>query len=139
MGKASRDKGAAGEREFCIVARQHDLPADRTAQLQAGRVPGAPDVLIRTWPELYVEVKRDERMSVDAMVRQANADAARYPGEARVPIVAWRRNGSGRQGWRLDMPAAFGLALLAEVHELRDRVDLLERERGLVVEGDLLP
>lgn len=120
MGKASRDKGAAGEREFASVAREAGLEAERTAQLQAGRrVEGAPDVTVYTWPELHVEVKRDERMSVDRMVRQSVEDAARYRGEARIPIVAWRRNGSGRKGWRVDCPAEHYLGLLAEVERLR--------------------
>lgn len=113
MAKMSRDKGAEGEREFVRVARSHELDAVRTAQLQAGRVPGAPDVTIRLWPELHVEVKRDERMSVDAMVRQAQAEAAAYPGEARVPVVAWRRNGTGPNGWRIDAPASWLLPILA--------------------------
>lgn len=116
MGRMSREKGARGEREVVALARTAGLEADRTAPLQAGRVPGAPDVLIRAWPELHVEVKRDERMSVDAMVRQSVAEAAQFPGEQRVPLVAWRRNGGL---WRLDAPLDWGLGVLSELHHLR--------------------
>jgi Holliday junction resolvase len=125
MGKMSRDKGAAGEREFASVAREYDLEAERTAQLQAGRrVEGSPDVTLYDHPQLHVEVKRDERMSVDRMVRQSVEDASKYRGDARVPLVAWRRNGTGRKGWRIDCPAAHYLGLLSEVERLRSLLDL---------------
>lgn len=121
----SRDKGATGEREFASVAREEGLDAERTAQLQAGRrSEGSPDVTIYDWAELHVEVKRDERLSVDRMVRQSVEDASKYRGAARVPLVAWRRNGSGRNGWRLDAPARWVLGLLAEL--ARVRVELAE-------------
>lgn len=99
-----RDANAAG------------VPADRLAPLQAGRVPGAPDVRLRTWPELHVEAKADERLSVDAMVRQAERDVAAFPGEARVPVVVYKRN---RQTVRAVVPWEWLLWLLAELDELR--------------------
>jgi Holliday junction resolvase len=127
MGKLSRDKGAAGEREFASVAREAGLAAERTAQLQAGeRAEGSPDVSIYDCPDLHVEVKRDERMSVDRMVRQSVEDAAKYRGGARVPLVAWRRNGSGRKGWRIDSPAAHYLGLLVENARLRAELAALK-------------
>lgn len=114
----SREKGRVGEREVVRLARACGLEADRLAPLQAGRVPGAPDVALRAWPELHVEVKRDERMSVDAMVRQSERDAAAFDGPASVPVVAWRRN---RQRWRADVPLEWLLRLLAELGDLRAR------------------
>lgn len=89
MGKASRDKGATFEREVANRAKAKGLTAYRTAQLQAGRIPGAADVVIEEWPELHVEAKRDERLSVDAMVRQADAAAA---ARGQEPVVVYRRN-----------------------------------------------
>ena len=134
-GRRSRDKGANGEREFASVAREHGLDAERTAQLQAGRVKGAPDVTIFTWPELHVEVKRDERLSVDAMVRQSIADAAAYTGEARTPVVAWRRNGGGRRAWRIDCPADHYLGLLAYLESVRADVAVLRDELAATVDA----
>lgn len=103
----SRDKGARGERDVVNTARRHGLRADRTAQLQANAVRevGEPDVKLHDFPGLHVEVKHDERMSVDAMVRQATEDAG-----AKSPIVVWRRN---RKPWRADVPLDLLLDLLA--------------------------
>lgn len=100
MGRASREKGKRGEREVVALAREHDLEADRTAALQAGGVPGAADVRLRAFPGLHVEVKRDERLSVDRMVRQAEEDAP----AAAVPVVAYRRNG---EPWRAVVPLEY--------------------------------
>jgi hypothetical protein len=130
MAKASRDKGKAGEGEYARLAKSVGLAADRTASLQAGRVLGAADVALWDFPELHVEVKRDERMSVDAMVRQADAEA----GEMKVPVVAWRRN---RQQWRMDVPALWLLDLLRELRDLRAEVVRAELDRvsGTNAEG----
>ena len=105
VGKASRDKGATGEREFARLAYSHGVEAVRTAGLQAGRfacfrVVG--DVTLSDHPQFHLEVKRDERMSVDAMVRQAERDCP----EGSVPVVAYRRN---RQPWRVVLPADYWL------------------------------
>ena len=136
MGRMSREKGARGEREVVALARTKGLEADRLAPLQAGRVPGAPDVLIRAWPELHVEVKRDERMSVDAMVRQSVAEAAAFPGDQRVPLVAWRRNGGQ---WRVDAPLDWCLDLLAELHHLRAKTGRAAAIRGIEPERHSTP
>lgn len=106
----SRDKGKRGELEVVAHAVDAGLSARRTAPLQAaGHL--APslaygDVLIAEFPHLHIEVKRDERMSVDAMVRQAEADAP----EGSTPIVAYRRNNGS---WRAVVPLSAWLELLA--------------------------
>lgn len=97
MGKASRDKGSRGELEVVHLAEASGLEAQRTAALQAGRVPGHPDVALLHHPGYHIEVKRDERMSVEAMWRQAETDAL----QGRIPLLAYRRNG---QQWRGHMP-----------------------------------
>src|SRR4051794_13106410 len=98
MAKASRDKGVRGEREVVRLAGAFGLTAQRTAALQAAgkRIPGAADVTIAELPGLHLEVKRDERLSVDRMVDQAEADAG-----DREPVVVYRRNG---QPWRAVVP-----------------------------------
>jgi hypothetical protein len=50
-------------------------------------------------PHFHVEVKRDQHMSVDAMVRQAEGDAL----YGRIPLLAYRRND---QPWRGVLPLA---------------------------------
>lgn len=95
----SRDKGATGEREVVNLAKSKGIYALRTAPLQAGRA-DIGDVSLMGYPELHVEVKRDERMSVDAMVRQATASAS-ICGVEFVPVVAYRRN---KQIWRAVTP-----------------------------------
>jgi hypothetical protein len=112
MGKASRDKGAAGEREIVNLARLHGVRAKRTAQLQAGQrftetEERYPDVVFLDFPELHAEVKRDEKMGIDAMVKQAEREA----GPHKVPIVFWRRN---KRVGRVDLPAEYYIQLLRE-------------------------
>jgi Holliday junction resolvase len=104
----SRDKGAQGERDVVKEAAKHEIRAIRTAQLQANRQSGAPDVLLFDFPDLHIEVKRDERMSVDAMVRQAATDAT-DAGRGGVPMVFWRRN---KGEWRADVPLPWLLNVL---------------------------
>lgn len=96
MGKLSREKGARGEREVVSIARDCGLRAERQANLQASGQGDHSDVALLDIPIIHLEVKRDERMSVDAMLRQAERDAG-----LRVPVVIWRRN-KGR--WRADVP-----------------------------------
>jgi hypothetical protein len=65
------------------------------------------DVALLDVPELHLEVKHNETMSVDAMVRQAVRDCG-----ARVPAVVWKRN---RGEWRIDLPARWFFDLLGRV------------------------
>jgi len=114
MGKASREKGANYERELVRKMRTIGLRADRTAALQANgkRDEGAPDVTLHDFPGLHIEAKRDERMSVDAMVRQAEREAG-----GRIPVVIYRRN---RQPSRVVVRLEWLLGLLVDVHRYRN-------------------
>ena len=105
MAKTSVTKGKRGEQEVVRIARTFNLEARRTSPLQAGNSPSS-DVTIGGAHYLHIEVKRDERLSVDAMVRQAVKDA-----DGRQPCVFWRRN---RTGWRADVPMDLFFALLAQ-------------------------
>jgi hypothetical protein len=110
MGKASRDKGARGELEVVHIAIEHDLRAERTAQLQAG-LTGHADVALLDYSGYHIEVKRDERMSVDAMVRQAYKDC-----DWKIPVVAWRRNQRGPNKdipWMAALPLCYLFDLIA--------------------------
>jgi Holliday junction resolvase len=102
----SRDKGKRGEREVVNLIIDAGLSARRTAPLQSARTNHAADVQIDEFPQLlHIEVKRDERMSVDAMCRQAEGDAP----EGHTPVVAWRRNNGP---WRVVLPLSHWLYLL---------------------------
>lgn len=81
----SRTKGKVGEREAAEVLRQLGFTAARRGvQYQGG--PDSPDVV--GIPGVHVEVKRVERLNIDAAMAQARADA----GPSQVPIVMHRRN-----------------------------------------------
>lgn len=99
----SRDKGARGEREIVSFARKFGISAVRTAPLQAAGAEYG-DVLFDDYRYLHIEVKRDERMSVDAMARQAKGDAG-----LRRPVVLWRRN---KGDWYANVPLEHYLQLL---------------------------
>lgn len=101
MGKPSRDKGSAGERELAKLIRSHGFDCERT-----GRNGRTSEDVTHSIPGIHVECKRDERLSVDAMVRQAERDAA----DGLVPVVIFRRN---RQPWRVVVDANEYLRLLA--------------------------
>jgi Holliday junction resolvase len=112
VGRMSRTKGAAGERELAKLIRSYGFECERT-----GRNGRTSEDVTHGLPNTHVECKRDERLSVDAMVRQAERDAA--PGL--VPVVAFRRS---RQPWRVVLPAAEYLRLRS-----------LERDVEIVREG----
>lgn len=104
MAKASRDKGARGEREVVDLFEAAGLKAYRSAALQAGDVEGAADVTVRDFPGLHVEVKRCERYELPAWERQADEAAGDD-----TPIVFYRRNG---EPWRAVVPGAWLAELL---------------------------
>lgn len=107
----SREKGKRGERDVVNLAKAHGLEARRTAPLQSARTNSAADVQIDDFDHLHIEVKRDERMSVDAMCRQAEGDAP----AGHTPVVAWRRNNGP---WRVVVPLSEWLDLLTDSREL---------------------
>ena len=87
MGRASRDKGARGEREWRDVLTAAGYPAERGCQRKGG--PDSPDVDCPSLSGLHFEVKRVEKLNIYTALGQAMCDAG-----DRVPIVAHRRNHS---------------------------------------------
>lgn len=86
MGKFSRNKGKAGEREFARMCRQFGYDTRRTAQYR-GNTGDAGDV--EGLPGIHVEVKRTETLRAWDYMEQSSHDAAK---KGDVPIVAWRKN-----------------------------------------------
>lgn len=113
MSRTSRNKGARGELEFARLVRSFGFTCERT-----GRDGRTSQDITHNVESVHFEIKRDERMSVDAMVRQSEHDAD--PDE--VPAVAWRRN---RRPWRVDVPATEYLRLKALERDLNEARDFL--------------
>lgn len=82
-GKASRLKGANGEREFRNLLRKHGFKAERTGRSERN----TKDDLAHNVPGIHFEVKRRNGFDPVAWIRQARRDA-----NGRVPVAAWRRN-----------------------------------------------
>jgi Holliday junction resolvase len=116
--KSERDKGKRGELEVAHVFTDAGLPADRTAQLQAGGQCEAADVRVRPVPSLFVEVKRRESYELGKWERQIEADAP----SGSVPLIAYRKS---RQPWRAIVRLDWLAARLAELVRLRAEVEAL--------------
>ena len=99
MGKASREKGKRGEREFASLCREYGYAARRGQQYSG--VEGD-DVI--GLPGIHAEDKRVERLNLRAAVAQSCRDAA----EGAAPIVAHRRN---HGDWLVTMRARDWFAL----------------------------
>lgn len=88
MGKASRDKGKRGEREWAKLCREHGYDCKRTAQCR-GNTGDAGDV--EGLPGIHIEVKRTEALRPWDYMDQSIRDA-RESDEGQLPIVAWKKN-----------------------------------------------
>lgn len=85
MGRMSRNKGAAGEREVAHLFESYGYKAKRGCQHRGG--PNSPDV--DGVPGLHIEVKRTEKLALYEAMEQSQRDC----GEGELPIVVHRRNG----------------------------------------------
>ena len=88
MGRMSRNKGKAGEREFAALCRSEGYEAQRTAQ-NRGKTGEAGDV--EGLQGIHVEVKRTESLRLWEALAQSQRDAAADK-RGGLPIVAHRRN-----------------------------------------------
>lgn len=87
MGKRSRDKGKAGERELARVLTAEGFPATRGVQYQGS--PDSPDVVVPCLPGIHFEAKRTERLRLYEALDRARSDAG-----DKLPVVAYRANHS---------------------------------------------
>lgn len=83
-GKASRQKGASGEREACKALDQVIGGQWRRSLVQARCGSELPDVISDDYPTLGVEVKRQKRPSIPAALQQAIDDC---DGTSRIPLA----------------------------------------------------
>ncbi len=112
MGKASRDKGARGERELASLLNRLFPWAHASRGQQHKGGPDSPDVAHKLFG-LHFECKRTESVSIYADLEQACQDA----GKDQIPVLAHRRNG---HEWVFvilaeDAPA-FAKALYVDTH-----------------------
>lgn len=85
-GKASRDRGKRGEREWALKLTVNGFPARRGVQYQGG--PNSPDVVCDCLPSIHFECKRTERLSLYDALAQAERDA----GVGKTPVLWHRRD-----------------------------------------------
>ncbi len=103
MGKASRDKGKRGEREWAEFLQSKGHIAKRGVQYRGGA--DSPDVICATMPGFHPEVKRVECLKVYESINQAIEDA----GSGLTPYVAHRRS---NRDWLVLMRAEDFLTLV---------------------------
>lgn len=99
IGRSSKNKGAAGERELAKVLNEL-LGLDSIRGRQFCGAAGNPDVLLQKQsgderidvPGLHIECKRVERLNLYDALKQSESDAR----EGEIPVVCHRRN---RDSW----------------------------------------
>jgi hypothetical protein len=94
MGKLSRDKGKVGEREVAALLREYGFEGKRGVQYQGGK--DSADVT--GLPGFHIEVKRTEKLNLEAAMVQAGEDAA----DVNTPVVFHRKS---KNGWVVIMRA----------------------------------
>lgn len=94
-GKASRNKGAGGEREIVLLLKARGYTDARRAAYSGAMAHEKGDVV--GLPGHHVEVKRCEKLSLPAWTRQAESQAK--PEE--TAIVVYR---SSNEPWRVSLP-----------------------------------
>jgi len=109
IGKASKNKGKVGEREVAALLRQRGWESRRGVQFQGGN--DSPDV-VTTLPDVHIEVKRTETLSLYKALEQAIEDA----GEGKIPTVWHRRN---QKQWVVALNASDFLDLMDEIINAR--------------------
>ena len=94
MGRASRDKGARGERELATLL-SYAVKEDVKRRLGQAREGGA-DIL--SLPGFVIEVKRQEVLHLNSWWQQVLKASA---GTNKIPLLAYRQN---RKPWTFCLP-----------------------------------
>jgi len=114
IGKASKAKGAAGERELAHFLSFHKFPAIRGVQYQGGK--DSPDIKCDRLSMFQIECKRTEKLSIYKAVVQCEEDC----GPGQLPLVCHRQNG---RPWISILRTEDFLNIMDELIELRETVD----------------
>ena len=93
MAVNSRQKGARSEREIAKILRDHGFTEARRGQQFCGM---AGDADVVGLPGYHIEVKRVERLNLNAAMSQSSRDAR----EGEIPVVFHRQN---HQPWKVTM------------------------------------
>ena len=126
IGRSSKNKGAAGERELAKVLNElFNISAIRGRQFCGSA--GNPDVLLQkqageervNLPGLHIECKRVERLNLYDALKQSESDAR----EGEIPVVCHRRN---RDSWII----SFRLDKLKDIAEWIQSLEDTESESG---------
>lgn len=113
----SRQKGAAGEREWRDFLKERGFEARRTQQY-AGFTGDASDIVCEALKQFHWEVKRVELLNISKAMAQATRDTTNTN---RTPIVAHRRS---REEWFCTMKATDLLAIFQELyHHQKEKSD----------------
>lgn len=85
----SRAKGARGEREARDLFVAHGFPARRGQQFAGGT--DSPDIIVPDFPDYHFEIKLVQALNLHEAMNQAKRDG----GDAKVPVVLHKKNGTG--------------------------------------------
>jgi Holliday junction resolvase len=104
----SREKGAAGEREFARLCLDQGYQCRRGQQFSG--IEGEDVVGL---PGIHIECKRVEKLNIEEAMVQSRRDAK----EGEMPIVVFRRN---RENWKICMDAKEWFAIYREWEASQD-------------------
>lgn len=107
MGKAEREKGKRGEREFANLLRSLGFGGARRTAQYCGNTGSADDVV--GVGGFHIEVKRCESVRIGEWIKQATHDCA-----GKVPVVAHRRSG---EPWYVTLPAEAFFGIVKEAQD----------------------
>lgn len=108
----SRQKGAAGEREFAAYLRDYGYAARRGQQFSGH--PDAPDVVTDLDDQVFFDVKRTEVTAPLKWLAKAAEDSG---DKKRLHVIAWRKNGAE---WVAMLPMKQLMLLICALHPPKD-------------------
>jgi Holliday junction resolvase len=116
MGMISKRKGKTGELEVAALLREYGFEGKRGVQYQGGK--DSADVT--GLPGFHIEVKRTEKLNLEAAMAQARADCEDRT--VNTPVVFHRKN---KNDW----------VVILDVHAFLNRVKEYEKLRDMLVKS----
>ncbi len=106
MSVNSRQKGAAGEREFANKMKEYGFNCRRSQQF-CGKGGESADVI--GLPFIHCEVKRVEKLNIDEALEQAERDCKK----GRIPVVFHRKN---KKKWKATLDLEMFMKIYGEYY-----------------------